>query len=253
VIKSRTFPFPLLRDQRGFTLVEIITALFVLWLVIAGALAGLIQSRRLTEGSVAQSSAQAAVESYMEQMMSMPLASLIGTNNNGINTSNTNTYITATSGGTSTGSQWYVIPTQKDETNYDGLEISNNGSSTPTIPDPSTLTPGKTPITPAGVIDNLKEIPANPNAPGTLTTWSALWPNALSTSIPTNTATPRTNNLHMNIWVWLTDLSNTTPNAQAVYGITIIYTWQFWDGFGTQYFMGSLRNIRSSAITPPTT
>ncbi|HXA14553.1 MAG TPA: prepilin-type N-terminal cleavage/methylation domain-containing protein [Opitutaceae bacterium] len=238
MIKSRTFPFPPLRDQRGMTIIEVAVALSILGLVFAGVLGGLIQSRRLTEGSVAQSSAQAAVESYMEQMLSMPLASLTGSIN-GINTN--------------TAPAPYQIPTMKDETNTDYLEISNNGSTTPTIPDLSTLTPGVTPTTPAGIIDNLKEIPANPNNPGTLSTWTVIWPNAqLATSNQTN-ATPRTNNLHMNIWVWLTDLSGTTPNAQTVYGITMIYTWQFWDGFGTQYFMGSLRNIRSNATTVPST
>jgi type II secretory pathway pseudopilin PulG len=234
------------------TLVEVLMAMAVFALVSAGVMAGMIQSRRLTMGSVAQSSAQAAVESYMEQMESMNLQFLV-------NSANSNPLIP-------TWTACYGIPTQQDSTTgSDPLVWSNTGTGTPSIPDITTLTPGVTP-TGLGIVDNLKEIPANPNSSGSTTTWNVVWPHAnLSTvwtsqaATPTATvnetnSAPKTNNLHMNIWVWITDLSATNsiassanPNAyaQTVYGITIIYTWQFWDGLGMQYFMGTLHSVRS--------
>jgi prepilin-type N-terminal cleavage/methylation domain-containing protein len=256
-------PHPLLksfRDSRGMTLTEVMVAMLIFGLMSAGVVAGLVQSRRLTEGSVAQASAQAAVESYMDQLESMSLQQLLNLDSNN-------------------NPQWtplYAIPTQKTEdpvTGLDPLVWSNIAAANPpaqgfgglpTIPQLSTLrlTPG---VTPAGVVDNLKEIPADTNNPGAQTTWNGktgIWPGANygTANLPEdsngNVIQPHTNNLHVNIWVWVSDLSdpnpavdatlNPTGNAQAVYGITIIYTWQFNNGLGTQYYMGTLHTVRSS-------
>jgi hypothetical protein len=225
------------------TLVEVVVATFLLAVLSVGIFGGMIQSRRLTEGSNAQASAQAAVESYLEQLENMDIHLLLGN---------------APQNAPSIIPNWtanYDIPTQQDSTlGGDPLRWSNTGTGIPAIPELDTLTPGVTPTTPAGIVDNLKEIPFNPSNQGASTTWASIWPNAKSTANPDNSANPMTNTLHMNIWVWITDLttgnsnpSATNPNAfaQSVYGITIIYTWQFYDGFGTQYFMGTLHAVRS--------
>jgi type II secretory pathway pseudopilin PulG len=225
------------------TLVEVMVAMTILATVCAGLLGGMVQSRRLTEGSNAQASAQAAVESYLEQLENMDIHLLVGN---------------APQGAPSIIPNWaanYDIPTQQDSTlGGDPLRWSNTGTGSPAIPQLETLTPGVTPGTPAGIVDNLKEIPFNPNNQGVAATWASIWPNAINTTNPDNSANPKTNTLHMNIWVWVTDLTaansnpsaaNPTAFAQSVYGITIIYTWQFYDGFGTQYFMGTLHAVRS--------
>ena len=217
------------------TLVEVMVALTIVVMVFAGTLAGLVQSRRLTEGSLAQSNAQAAVASYMEQLKSMPIYQLIGDPNQTVDNAGNYT--------PNLGASFSLPTIQNDSTAGADPLMTSNGTAIPTI---SSLIPGQTPT---GVIDNLKEVPANPSNPGSATTWNAVWPAAqLSTANETNT-TPMSNNLHVNIWVWVTDLSGTSTYAQNVYGITMIYTWQFKDGLGTQYFIGTLRSVRSIVKT----
>jgi hypothetical protein len=220
------------------TLVETMVALLVGSLVFAGIIGGLVQARQLTARSVAQATVEATVESYMEQMKSMPLQNLICP-----------TGAPANADGSPSWTKEATITIQT-ATGNDTLIWSDNGSTT-TIPPFSDLIPGVT--HPAGVVDNLKELATNPQNPGAPTTWKAIWPYAAN--LPA-TGIPSQNNLHLNVWVWVTDLSdpdpattaqNTNGNAQAVYGLTIIYTWQFYDGLGgTRYFMGSLHAIRSS-------
>jgi hypothetical protein len=231
------------------TLLEVMVAMFLLTLLSIGTAAALLQSRRLTEGSVAQANAQAAVESYMEQMENMTLKNLTCPNTSGgVQLVNAQGNPSFAAGG--------MIPTQK--TNVvasDALVWSNTGAGIPTnIPLLSNVNPGVTPtsIFP-GVVDNLKEIPATPGNPGAPTTWGALWPTANNPAPPVTPA-PSKNNLHMDIWVWVTDLTqpnastdstNKNGNAQTVYAITMIYMWQFNSPAGIQYFIGTLHSIRS--------
>ena len=221
------------------TLIEVTMALTIAVMVFAGVLGGLVQSRRLTEGSLAQSNAQSAVASYMEQLKSMAIYDLINDD------STTYPKLVDSAGNYQPHlDSSYSLPTIQNESTAgaDPL-VTSNGTA---IPDITTLTPGHTP---SGIIDNLKEIPANPSNEGSPTSWSTVWPGAqLSTANETNSS-PMSNNLHMNVWVWVTSLSSTGTYAQNTYGITMIYTWQFWDGFETQYFMGSLHSIRSIVKT----
>jgi prepilin-type N-terminal cleavage/methylation domain-containing protein len=241
------------------TLPEVMVAMLIFGLLGTGIAASFIQSRKLTEGSVAQANAQAAVESYMEQMENMLLTDLT------CPTTNAGTVL-RDSQGNPTFAALGMIPTRKTNAVQpdDVLVWSNNGSGTPTIPLLSSIIPGVTHTSAlntalsTGIVDNLKEIPATPNNPGATTTWSTLWPSAdnyAPTGAPAlTTPTPSQNNLHMDIWVWVTDLTQTNSatsatnkngNAQTVYGITIIYMWQFNNGAGIQYFLGTLHSIRS--------
>ncbi|HXA81353.1 MAG TPA: hypothetical protein VNV14_08775, partial [Opitutaceae bacterium] len=159
------------RDNHGMTLVEVMTALLIATLVFCGVIAVLIQSRRLTEGSVAQNAALSAVESYIEQMKCMNANNLTAT----------------------------PIPTQK---NYDSTDLSGQLTpSTGTPPKLSSFTPGNTSTAPAGVVDNLQDIPSNVNSPGATIAWTNLWPKAKN--YPTGAlATAKSNDLHLDVWVW---------------------------------------------------
>jgi type II secretory pathway pseudopilin PulG len=247
------------------TLVEVMMALLIFGIVATGIIASLMQSRRLTEGSVAQANAQAAVESYMEQMENMLLSDLTSPY------TNAGTQLVDAQGNPTFGALG-IIPTRKTNAVApdDVLVWSNTGSGTPTIPILIVSGPGKnftigtTPTTNfPGVVDNLKEIPSTPNNPGAQTTWAAIWPSANNespagappvTDPPRTTPTPHQNNMHLDIWVWVTDLtqpnavtgtSNPNGNAQKVYGITMIYMWQYNSSAGLQYFLGTLHTIRS--------
>ena len=213
-----------------------------------GIAASLIQSRRLTEGSVAQANAQAAVESYMEQMENMLLTDLT------CPFKNDGTQLADAQGNPTFGALG-MIPTRKtNAVQPDDVLVWSNPAAIPLL---SNVTPGVTPTTTfPGVVDNLKEIPSTPNNPGQLTTWATLWPTANNATPagapPLATPNPSTNNLHMDIWVWVTDLSqpnaatgpgNKNGNAQTVYAITVIYMWRNSSG---EYFIGTLHSIRSS-------
>jgi hypothetical protein len=186
-------------------------AMLIATFLFLGIIATLIQSRRITESSVAQNAALSAVESYVEQMKSMTSAQL-----------NTN-----------------PIPTQ--------LNYNTNATLAPSTGTPpllSSFTPG---TTPTGITDNLQDIPSNVNNPGAAVAWTTLWPNAQN--FPTGgAANAYRNDLHLDIWVWINNLTPTYPSTASAYGITIIYTWQFWNGFGNEYHVNSLRTICAANV-----
>lgn len=220
------------------TLLEVIVALTVLSLSMGGIFAALMQSRRLTEGSVVQASALTIVQGYVEQMKNMELLQLVG----GTTDANGNLVLTTTS---------YSIPTRLDDTTLDTLQTSTGSP-----PSLSSLTPG---VTPSGIVDNLKNFDIAKDTSATTETstdtsstaatapvaWSSVWPNAQN--YPTGTIGKT--DLKLNLWVWISDLSASTSLSAKVYGITVIYTWQYKDGSRTRYNIGTVRSIRSSVPT----
>ena len=61
----------------ALTLVEIITAMGVMSIMMAGVLAALLQTRRLAAASVAQNCAVTIVQGYVEQMKNIPLQQFV--------------------------------------------------------------------------------------------------------------------------------------------------------------------------------
>jgi hypothetical protein len=224
------------------TLVEVVFSLAILAMGLMGILAIQMQSRRLTEGSVYQNTALTIVQGYLEQMKNIDLNTLLNADING------NPQI-ATS---------YTLPTKYSDTIIDGIKTS-----TGTPPALSTITPG---ITPAGGViqDNLKGYDMAKDVTDTSmfqtdttyydvsaqVAWNVAWAGATdystATSFGVSSTTTGKNDLHMNLWVWITDLSGTTTYAQKTYGITIIYTWQYKDGARIRYNVGTVRTIRSN-------
>ncbi len=64
------------RRRSGFTLIEVLIASLVMTILFGGLIALMIQSRRLTDGSVIQNSAVTILQGYIEQMKNMDYASL---------------------------------------------------------------------------------------------------------------------------------------------------------------------------------
>ncbi|BET68357.1 hypothetical protein ASA1KI_32750 [Opitutales bacterium ASA1] len=58
------------------SLIEVMSGMAILTLVAVGILASLLQSRRLTEGSIAQNTAVTIAQGYLEQLKSMEFAQL---------------------------------------------------------------------------------------------------------------------------------------------------------------------------------
>jgi hypothetical protein len=219
------------------TLVEVAIALSILALSLGGILAALIQSRRLTEGSVSQNSALTIVQGYVEQMKNMELMQIV------------NSTTDPASGGIASLGSSFSIPTRYKEPpatgSDDGLDPLNTSTGAP--PSLSSITPG---VTPSGVVDNLKDFSDNSGLQGAATAWSTIWPGAKNYPTPSSlvqTSTAYPGDLHLNMWVWVQDLSG--GNAANVYGITVIYTWQFTDGAKVRYLTGTVRSIRSAVPT----
>lgn len=115
----------------GFTLIEILIASLVMTIMFGGLLAMMIQSRRLTDGSVVQNSAVTILQGYIEQMKNMDYASL------------------AVSPASAPGTA-ITVPTVLDESTPDPLTVSWG---TP----PSTI-PAIGASNPLGAVDNNKTI-----------------------------------------------------------------------------------------------
>lgn len=219
------------------TLVEVIISMTVLAVAMGGIFASLMQSRRLTEGSVVQNSALTIVQGYIEQMKNMELKEVVGgVDTDGVPLLNTNSF---------------GIPTQLDATTTDTLQTSTG--SPPLL---SSIVPG---VTPSGVVDNLRgydilkdstdtslDLTDSGDAATGSVVWTTAWPGA--STYPAATTVGRTH-LKMNIWVWVTDLTGSSSSAQRVFGVTLIYTWQYLDGGRVKYHLGTVRTIRSTVPT----
>ncbi len=231
------------------TLVEVLFALGIFSMLMLGILRAFLQTRRLTEGSVFQNTAETIVSGYLEQLKTTPII-----------------YI-KNSPGDSPPNIGTSFPVQ---TSYDNLTNDYLWTTTGTPPALSTITPG---TTPSGVVDNLKSYDMSTASTTTTvlglgafitgstpTPWSTIWPNArnypatiTNGSTPAgpnydySTRIPDNNDLHLNLWVWVQDLS-LSGTVDKVFGITIIYTYQIVDGGRRRYQMGEVQAIRSSAL-----
>lgn len=154
-------PGPLIRRRmtRALTLVEVLIATLVLGMVLMGILATVIQSRRMTEGSVVQNSANAILQGYIEQMKTMAYET-------DLVSSPTSTPVDL--------AHWPSIPCVKADGSADPLYLSLN--SPPNEKDQ---------VNPTGGTDNLKLVPiktpaVNPN--DTITFHIYVWVNDLEGS-----------------------------------------------------------------------
>ena len=202
------------RRLRGVTLVELAIASTLLSVGVVGIFGSLLYARSLSEGSIYQNAALTTVQGYIEQMKNMELADLPYLTSSGT--------VVPGSGTTST-----QIPT---------LLISTSGSATVAISDPLTIstattipdlsTIGITVSTAlAGVTDNVKLIDVN--------------------STPDNP----TDDLRLNLRVWVQDVSNAGVSATQVRSITIQYAWRSSAGQTGRVLRSSIRTIRSAVPT----
>lgn len=214
------------------TLMEVITALAIMTMIIGGVLATLLQTRRLGTASIAQSCAITIVQGYVEQLKNIPFKDFI----NGTGSQSDIPQLSAS----------YSLPTKKDQTSSD--PINTIETTPPSIP-ASTLLNGTPGVTPTGVYDNLQSFDMDSTNTAGTTTWAAAWPGANTSLVPYPTNKPGANDLRMNFWVQITDLTpNATPKCKA-YGILIVYTWQYIDGGKIKYAKDSVRTIRSAVQT----
>ena len=219
------------RRRAALTLVEIIMALAIFALVITGALASLLQTRRSAAINVTQNCALTIVQGYIEQIKNLPLQSFVNASTTDL-MNNPNLTVS------------YTLPTIKDSSN-----VTIQLKTTPSSVAASTLTGATAGATPTGVVDNLQTFDMDSRAtPGT-DSWSTVWPGANSTLTPYPSTTPGKTDLRMNFWVQITDLTPSASPKCKAYGILIVYTWQYLDGKNVRYMIDSVRAIRSAVQT----
>jgi type II secretory pathway pseudopilin PulG len=173
-------------------MVEVMVSLGVLAMLMLGLFAALLQSRRLTEASIYQNSANTVIQGYIEQMKNMEFEELSRA----------------------------VIPTRLDESTLDPLTPS-----TVAVINPNTVVLG---TVPTGVTNNVKVVDVN------------------------NTPTITTDDLTLNIWIWVQGMDSPAAASLAqsrVLGITMIYVWEHRDGRQIRRFLGTVRTIRSFVPT----
>lgn len=217
--------------NHGMTLVEVVTALGVMAIMMAGVLTAFMQTRRLAGASVAQNCAITIVQGYIEQLKNIPLQQFI--NSNPVDTQN-NPNLTVS----------FVLPTLKDQS---GTAV--NLATTPTSVTLATMENATAGTTPTGVVDNLQRFDMDITTAGTATTWAAIWPGANTSLTAYPSTVPRTTDLRMNFWVQISDLTPSSSAKCKAYGFVIFYTWQFVDGGRIKYSKGSVRSIRSAVQT----
>jgi hypothetical protein len=213
------------------TLVEVVTALAVMSIMMAGILAALMQTRRLASSSVAQNCAITIVQGYIEQLKNLPLQQFI--NANPTDTQDNPQLLSS-----------FVLPTMKDQTNTT-IQLST----TPPSVLLSTLTGSTAGVTPANAVDNLQTFDMDSTIAAGPTTWAAIWPGANTAVTPYPSTVPGRTDLHMNFWVQITDLTPTASSKCKAYGLVIVYTWQYVDGGRVKFAMDSVRSIRSAVQT----
>lgn len=211
--------------SRALTLVEVMVASCVLALVMGGSFAALIQSRRLTEGSINQNAALTVAQGYLEQIKEAEFATVPYYSGTTLITGGTNDTIA----GLDAADRGKAIKTLLNNTDVDTIANAGGESisdylliSSGDPVNPSSITPGAT--APTGVIDNYKMI----DLKKTSTT---------------------SDGLRLRLWVWVKDASNSGIDATQVRSITIIYQWADRDGGRTRWFIGSLRSLRSAVPT----
>lgn len=220
---------PLLRRRTSaFSLFEIMISMGIMTVIMTSVLAAFIQTRRLAAASVAQSCAVTIVQGYIEQLKNIPLQNFI---NASATDPQFNPNLTTS----------FELNTMKDQTTATPITLWTTPS-TVTI---ATLTGGTAGTTPTGAVDNLQSFDMDTRSDSGTTTWAAIWPGA--TSFPATV--PKRNDLRMNFWVQITDLTPTsTPKCKA-YGVLIVYTWQYNNGSRITYFKDSVRTVRSAVQT----
>ena len=155
------------QTDAAFTLAEVLIASLVMTILLCGILSTMLQSRRLTEGSIVQNSANTILQGYIEQIKAIDFNTLPLSP-----ASAPNPPVAATS---------IYAATEIGSGTADRLYLSA-GSPPTTMPDIGT--------TPTGAVDNAKSIPlkipaVNPNDTLSLNIW--LWVNTQSD--PTNHVT----------------------------------------------------------------
>ena len=200
-------------QHRAMTIVEVMIAIGILSIVLLGVLQGMLQSRRMTEGSIRQSTTASLVQGYMEQIKSLKYAAVL----NALPSSPA----TWPTGGTVAAWQAYTGTTGVDDSNPTlTLKDANQADAV------FCLMPGYAPI----------ELP-------TIYKLSTYPPDASkhTESVDIDNISSATDNCTLDMWIWI----NALPGLTDCKSIVIVYQYTVKDGGRIRYFRDWVRSIRS--------
>ena len=208
-------------STRALTLTEVMVATLVLGLVVVGSLQVLIQTRKITEGSIYQNAAITVVQGYMEQIKEAKFTNMPYYKDGNLVAGNTDDPIPGLDNAQrSKAIKTYLNNTDADdegESTVDYLLISEGN---PLLP--ANITPGG--ATPNGIEDNFKLIDVNQ-------------------TLETN------DDLRLRLWIWVQDISAPAADATQVRSIKVVYQWKMNANPSSRWFVGSMSTMRSSVPT----
>ena len=188
--------------SRAVTLVEVMVALTLMATVMLGFISAFIQSRRVTESSVLHAAATSMIYGMIEQIKELDYTTLVPSDE-------VDPYAP-------TGTGAPVPPYVRVRINQSTvvwLQVVHTLASTvaaPTTPQGPTSTPAPT-ATVTGAVDN--------------------WIGAIPLSTVTGTTSQQIN---LNIWLWIDEIPDTTHDVANVKKFTLIYTYNYQDGSVTR-------------------
>lgn len=193
------------RRRRAFSLVEIMVAGAVMGIMSLGMLQALLQSRRVTEGSILQNSALNIMQGYIEQLKNMDYADLTVSPASGTAEIDLTPDNELDNDPTDTSIDPLVLPLQ--------LSTGSPPSTIPAIGSPA----------PTGAVDNERKV---------LIRYTSLTPT-------------EADKITVNFWIWVKDLTGEVTDLSEAKAITIIYTYTVRDGGRIKRFRHQIRSIRT--------
>lgn len=206
-------------SARALSLVEVVFAMGILTMVCLGVLQAMLQSRRMTEGSVRQASVASLVQGYMEQIKSVKYAA--DSSNSLPSSSTALPGTTAADWESYTGAPSYMPPI---------LTAKNAKQETITL----YLVNGTAPTS----IADISSLPATGS------------PAKHTETVDIDNMTTTSDDTVLDMWVWINDLTDSSrPNVQKCKQVVIVYQWTVRDGGRVRYFRDMMRAIRSIVPT----
>ena len=202
--------------NHAMSLVEVMFASGILSRVLLGVLQGMLQSRRLTEGSIRQGTCASLVQGYMEQIKSLKYATTL----NDLPSS------PSVTPGAGTLADWQAyVGTPGTDDNNPTLDLKDSNQAAVTF----CLAPGAAPTS----LPDVSTLPTNA---------------AMHTeSVDIDNINSNTDNCMLNMWVWINNLTGT--NVANCKSIVIVYQYTVKDGGRTRSFVEMTRQIRSIVPT----
>lgn len=183
----------------GLTLVEVMVSITVMATVMLAFISSFLQSRRTSEGSVLQSASTSLVYGLIEQMKGLDYTTLVPS------------YETDSFAPTGKTPPYIRLRIHQDLTLW-LMVVHTKSTDSPNTP--------KAPLTCPDVNATAASLGAIDNYTG---------------SIPLSTVTgTASQDLNLNLWVWIDEIPDTAKDVSDVKRITVVYTYRYLDGSVTR-------------------